>query len=88
MVKQVFKVKKVTFIHLALHMLAMSSDVNAIPYIELLIKNGADINANVDGKTPLWTHCANTIDMKLVNILLKHGANINQAVLNKHSSIY
>jgi hypothetical protein len=69
---------------LALHSLV--SREHAYPYIiSQVIKSGASVTSNVDGRTPLWVFCAtrdrkNDLNHEILDILVKAGSNVNQAV--------
>ena len=47
--------------------------------MEQLLQNGADVNANVEGRSALW---ALSVDSpgEDADVLIRHGANVNQAV--------
>ena len=53
--------------------------------INLLIKNGADINmSNKYGSTPLHNVCSHKYDYDIINLLIKNGAGVN--VVDKNGS--
>ena len=54
--------------------------------IELFLKNGAQVDANINGITPLWTYCSRQGDLEGVELFVKYGANINQVVCCRHTN--
>lgn len=59
-------------------------DTNEI--ISILLKNGADINHLLDGKTALMT-AANNGKLSTVDALIKHGADVNHANRKKTTAL-
>ena len=55
-------------------------DRNFTDMVKLLIKKGADVNANDnEGKTPLMYACTfkNNVNLEIINLLIEKGANVN-----------
>lgn len=60
--------------------LSISLRGNNLKVVELLIKNGSDVNAIIndnDGSTPLHEACKYACDVKILKTLLKNGANMD-----------
>jgi ankyrin repeat protein len=55
--------------------------------INLLIRNGAQVNAGIDNKSPL-TYAVQKNSIKCVNILLQYGANPNTPQINFESPLH
>jgi ankyrin repeat protein len=69
---------------LALHILVTKSSLEqVIQAVSLLLQCGASVTSNVDGRTPLWLHCAtrgSEGDVEILKSLVEAGSNVNQAV--------
>jgi len=56
----------------------MATEDNMLPMLELLLKNGSDVNAlNNNGKTPLHAAAQFGAPEKLIAVLLKNSADVN-----------
>jgi ankyrin repeat protein len=70
----------------ALHYLASKHDTAEVfNSVSLLLKHGASVHSNVDGRTPLWVYCASehhhgSRSVELLTLLIEAGSNVNQQV--------
>jgi hypothetical protein len=69
---------------LALHLLVSKPVCEpVIGAASQLLKCNASVTTNVDGRTPLWFHCASQGSKKnteILNLLVQAGSKVNQAV--------
>ena len=61
-----------------LHILCGRNNCNNI--IKIFIKHGADVNKEVNGKTPLFIACDSFPTIELIKLLLDNGADINKGL--------
>ena len=64
---------------IALHIAVSDSRFSKL--VEPLLHAGADIHSNKEGRTPFWMFCCSgNEEEEVMDLLIKAGSNINQAV--------
>ena len=74
----------------ALHYIASKEGDLVLQMMALLLKNGASVQSQVEGRTPFWVFChtrarENESNAEMFKMFVEAGSNINQVVCVFHS---